>query len=94
VERGLSVSGFDSNVDASATITATFNAANGEVYGAKLDPLQAVSGSSDTCYTSTAVATTGKDGWVSGSTYTSEVYCFKFRELVIGTDGRIKVRDL
>ena len=41
-----------------------------------------------------SVLTRGKDGWVSGSNYTLEIYCYKFKELLIHKNGRITCREL
>ena len=36
----------------------------------------------------------GKDGWISGSNYSLEIFCYKFKELLIDTNGHLSCRDL
>lgn len=44
--------------------------------------------------TSSSVTTHGRRGWNSGSSYSTEIYMFKFRELTVDKFGNITVRDL
>jgi hypothetical protein len=40
------------------------------------------------------VVARGSQGFTSGSSYTTELYLFKFRELCIGKEGRMSVKDM
>ena len=51
------------------------------------------SGTNDYVSSST-VTTRGRRGWNSGSSYSTEIYMFKFRELTVDKHGNLTVRDL
>ena len=42
----------------------------------------------------TRPTTKGKRGWTSGSSYTTEIYGCKFKEICVSTDGRLSCQDL
>ncbi len=42
---------------------------------------------------SSSVTTYGKKGWATGSSYQTNFYMFKFRELVIDENGNVSVED-
>lgn len=96
-DKGYSVT-FDQNFDAGSVVTATYDAKDGELD--LKDKPAVVSGMYDsgtsvpTNFFRTTVTTRGRDGWVSGSNYQTELYMFKYRELVVTKDGRLLVRDL
>lgn len=44
--------------------------------------------------TTTSVVNYGKNGWNSGADYTIEIFCFKYKEILISKNGKLRCRNL
>ena len=98
-ERNYSVT-INTALDAATkNVTATFDAnrdgeVSKEVGVVSILPTTLNASGTNDYVSSSTVTTHGRRGWSSGSSYSTEIYMFKFRELTVDKFGNITVRDL
>ena len=91
-ERDISVTVND-GIDATTTQTVTFNSRSGKVTD-ELGKITILGNGTNCKVNSTALTTPHQSGWTTGSDYTVEIHCYKYKCLEVAKNGKITTKDL